>query len=145
LFPSLPQTDTEKFGLEVSLFKSLTSKKVDGEDGADAPSAASLLKQYGSAYLLTSIPLSLLSFSICYTAISAGLDPTSVLSFLHLQPSETSETATTVAIAYATHKALSPVRFPPTVALTPVVAGWLGKKGETKDEGVSGEGEKESE
>ena len=33
----------------------------------------------------------------------------------------------TFAIAYAAHKALSPVRFPPTVALTPVVARWLGK------------------
>jgi len=34
----------------------------------------------------------------------------------------------TFAIAYAAHKALSPVRFPPTVALTPVVAKWLGKE-----------------
>jgi hypothetical protein len=33
----------------------------------------------------------------------------------------------TFAIAYAAHKALSPVRFPPTVALTPVVARWTGK------------------
>jgi len=31
-------------------------------------------------------------------------------------------------IAYAIHKAASPIRFPPTVALTPVVAGWIGKK-----------------
>ena len=30
--------------------------------------------------------------------------------------------------SYAAHKALSPVRFPPTVALTPVVARWLGRK-----------------
>jgi hypothetical protein len=41
----------------------------------------------------------------------------------------------TFAIAYAAHKALSPVRFPPTVALTPVVAKWLGKK----KEGEAGE------
>lgn len=34
----------------------------------------------------------------------------------------------TFAIAYAAHKALSPVRFPPTVALTPLVAQWIGKK-----------------
>lgn len=34
----------------------------------------------------------------------------------------------TFAIAYAAHKALSPVRFPPTVALTPLVAKWLGKE-----------------
>lgn len=32
-----------------------------------------------------------------------------------------------LALAYAAHKAASPIRFPPTVALTPVVAGWIGK------------------
>eukprot|EP00983_Pelagomonas_calceolata_P038330 1136767-Pelagomonas_calceolata.AAC.1 len=42
----------------------------------------------------------------------------------------------TFAIAYAAHKALSPVRFPPTVALTPVVAKWIGKdKGTNNEEG----------
>lgn len=41
---------------------------------------------------------------------------------------DTSEKVGTFAIAYAAHKALSPVRFPPTVALTPVVAKWLGKE-----------------
>ncbi len=40
----------------------------------------------------------------------------------------TNETVGTFAIAYAAHKALSPVRFPPTVALTPLVAKWLGKE-----------------
>lgn len=44
-----------------------------------------------------------------------------------LQATNTNETVGTFAIAYAAHKALSPVRFPPTVALTPVVARWLGK------------------
>lgn len=44
------------------------------------------------------------------------------------QVTSTSETVGTFAIAYAAHKALSPVRFPPTVALTPVVARWLGKE-----------------
>ena len=45
-----------------------------------------------------------------------------------LKPSDTSEKVGTFAIAYAAHKALSPVRFPPTVALTPVVAKLIGKK-----------------
>ena len=40
----------------------------------------------------------------------------------HAQVSSTSETAGTVGLAYAIHKAASPIRFPPTVALTPVVA-----------------------
>lgn len=51
-----------------------------------------------------------------------------------LNVSDTSERVGTVAIAYAAHKALSPVRFPPTVALTPVVARWLGRK----DRGAEG-------
>ena len=34
----------------------------------------------------------------------------------------------TVAIAYAAHKAASPIRFPPTVLLTPVMAKLLGKE-----------------
>lgn len=38
----------------------------------------------------------------------------------------------TFALAYAAHKAASPIRFPPTVALTPIVARWIGKKVEEK-------------
>ena len=40
----------------------------------------------------------------------------------------TGEKVGTFALAYAAHKAASPIRFPPTVALTPIVAGWIGKK-----------------
>lgn len=42
---------------------------------------------------------------------------------------ETGEKVGTFTLAYAAHKAASPIRFPPTVALTPVVAAsWIGKK-----------------
>lgn len=47
-----------------------------------------------------------------------------------IEVTNTSEKVGTFALAYAAHKALSPVRFPPTVALTPVVAKWIGKKEE---------------
>lgn len=40
----------------------------------------------------------------------------------------TGEKVGTFALAYAAHKAASPIRFPPTVALTPIVARWIGKK-----------------
>ena len=51
------------------------------------------------------------------------------------QVSGNAETAGTVGLAYAIHKAASPIRFPPTVALTPVVAKMLGKgDGEVDDE-----------
>lgn len=46
---------------------------------------------------------------------------------------ETGGRVGTFALAYAAHKAASPIRFPPTVALTPIVAGWIGKKIEKTD------------
>lgn len=63
-----------------------------------------------------------------------GVDIAALLAKIGLQVNSTNETVGTFAIAYAAHKALSPVRFPPTVALTPVVAKWLGKKGDTDSE-----------
>lgn len=47
-----------------------------------------------------------------------------------IHTNEQGEKVGTFALAYAAHKALSPVRFPPTVALTPVVANFFGKKAE---------------
>lgn len=118
---------TEKYGLEVGLFQSLQKSGSDG--GA---TAASLLKKYGIAYLATSIPLAIVSFAICYVLVDTGID---VESLLHqvpgLQNVELGNGGTqagTVAIAYAAHKAASPLRFPPTVILTPVVAKFLGKE-----------------
>lgn len=67
--------------------------------------------------------------------VASGVDVRSVLARIGLQVSDTSEKVGTAAIAYAAHKALSPVRFPPTVALTPVVAKWLGKDGDGEGEG----------
>ena len=90
--------------------------------------AKQLLTQYGSAYLITSVSFAIISFVICYAAVSAGLDMADLLAQIGIQASDTGEKVGTFAVAYAAHKALSPVRFPPTVALTPVVAKWLGKK-----------------
>ena len=66
--------------------------------------------------------------------LPAGVDVPSLLQRFGLKPSDTSEKVGTFAIAYAAHKALSPVRFPPTVALTPVVAKLIGKKPTEADE-----------
>jgi hypothetical protein len=57
-----------------------------------------------------------------------GVNVAALLQRVGLNASDTSERVGTAAIAYAAHKALSPIRFPPTVALTPVVARWLGRK-----------------
>mmetsp|Transcript_23500 Transcript_23500/g.30056 ORF Transcript_23500/g.30056 Transcript_23500/m.30056 type:complete len:199 (-) Transcript_23500:295-891(-) len=111
---------TEKYGLEAGLFQSLKSN--DGE------SAKSLLAKYGVAYLATSIPLALVSFLLCYALVDSGVDVGSLLSKVGIDAGDSGEKAGTFAIAYAAHKAASPIRFPPTVMLTPVVAKIIGKE-----------------
>jgi len=125
--PSVEET-TEKYGLEAGLFQSLKS--------SDATSAKSLLAKYGIAYLATSIPLAIISFGICYALVDNGVDVGSLLSKVGIQAGDTGEKAGTFAIAYAAHKAASPIRFPPTVALTPVVAKLIGK--EVEDDAETG-------
>ncbi|MBA0729270.1 hypothetical protein Golax_004511, partial [Gossypium laxum] len=80
-----------------------------------------LLAKYGGAYLATSITLSLIS-SLCYALISAGIDVQALLQKVGISTDVTGEKVGTFALAYAAHKAASPMRFPPTVSLTPVVA-----------------------
>ena len=65
-----------------------------------------------------------MSFAICYTLIDSGVDVASLLGKVGLSVAKdsTGDKAGTFALAYAVHKAASPIRFPPTVALTPVVA-----------------------
>jgi hypothetical protein len=120
--PAAEET-TEKFGLEAGLFQSL--KRQDGGE-----SAKSLLKKYGIAYLATSIPLALVSFAICYLLVDNGVNVGGLLSNIGIESSGAADKAGTFAIAYATHKAASPIRFPPTVLLTPLVAKLIGKEPE---------------
>ena len=61
---------TEKYGLEAGLWKVFRSK--DGEGKGKGIQAKDLLKRYGSAYLITSISLSLVSFGLCYVLVSSG-------------------------------------------------------------------------
>lgn len=86
-----------------------------------------LLAKYGIAYLITSISLATLSYVSCYALISKGVDVAALLERVGIEASAAGANAGTAAIAYAMHKAASPIRFPPTVALTPVVAKWIGK------------------
>ena len=116
---------TEKYGLEAGLLESMKQK-----DGGE--SAKSLLKKYGIAYLATSIPLALVSFGLCYVLVDSGVDVGALLAKVGIE-SAASEKAGTFAIAYAAHKAASPIRFPPTVVLTPVVAKLIGKEPEQEE------------
>lgn len=119
--PNVEDT-TEKYGLEVGLAQA-------AKEG-DTESAKSLLKKYGIAYLATSIPLALVSFAICYVLVDNGVDVSSLLAKVGIETSDAADKAGTFAIAYAAHKAASPIRFPPTVLLTPVVAKLIGKEPE---------------
>ncbi|KAL3618498.1 hypothetical protein CASFOL_037580 [Castilleja foliolosa] len=130
--PSSADEITKKYGLEVGLWKIFSSKETNDETNETTKSkgdqAKELLTKYGGAYLATSITLSLISFGLCYALINAGVDVPALLQKVGISTNETSEKVGTFALAYAAHKAASPIRFPPTVALTPVVAGWIGKK-----------------
>lgn len=117
---------TEKYGLEAGLFESIKQK-----DGGE--SAKSLLKKYGIAYLATSVPLALVSFCLFYLLVDRGVDVSSLLQKVGIDNAAT-EKAGTFAIAYAAHKAASPIRFPPTVLLTPLVAKMIGKEPETESQ-----------
>jgi hypothetical protein len=129
--PTVEET-TVKYGLEVGL-----AQAVQEEDGGE--SAKSLLKKYGIAYLATSIPLAIVSFTICYVLVDSGVDVGALLANVGIETSDAADKAGTFAIAYAAHKAASPIRFPPTVLLTPLVAKLIGKEpevGSTEEEGI---------
>ncbi|KAL4578578.1 hypothetical protein LXL04_014703 [Taraxacum kok-saghyz] len=131
---SSPDEITQKYGLEAGLWKIFSSKEEVEEDPnvkkSKGDQAKELLTKYGGAYLATSITLSLISFSLCYALITAGVDVPALLQKVGISANETGEKVGTFALAYAAHKAASPIRFPPTVALTPIVASWIGKKGD---------------
>ena len=93
------------------------------------------MAKYGTAYLATSITLALISFSACYLLVSQGVDVASLLERVGIHVDGNAENAGTIAIAYAIHKAASPIRFPPTVALTPIVANILKPKDDDDDDG----------
>ncbi|KAI3450753.1 hypothetical protein Pfo_007418 [Paulownia fortunei] len=129
--PSSAEEITKKYGLEAGLWKIFSSKEGNEETKetkSKGDQAKELLAKYGGAYLATSITLSLISFGLCYALISAGVDVPALLQKVGISTNETGEKVGTFALAYAAHKAASPIRFPPTVALTPVVASWIGKK-----------------
>uniref|UniRef100_A0A7S2FL17 DUF1279 domain-containing protein n=1 Tax=Octactis speculum TaxID=3111310 RepID=A0A7S2FL17_9STRA len=118
---------TLKYGVEGGLFESMKR--------GDLPQATELLKKYGGAYIITSVTFAIISFSICYTLIDQGVDVGALLEKVGIAVDSGSveSRAGTFALAYAIHKAASPIRFPPTVLLTPVVAEWLGKEVVTED------------
>ena len=114
---------TKKYGLEVGLWKAFKSGgKIKPTD---------LLKKYGGAYLLTSITLAIISYALCYLLVSKGIDVGALLMKIGIKSTAAASGAGTASIAYAIHKASSPIRFPPTVLLTPIISEWFSKKKQT--------------
>lgn len=88
--------------------------------------------EYGRVGVCTHIVLSLVSFSAIYVGVSAGVDVSSLLNTVGLSVSTSESTANSAGsavIAYAIYKLLSPVRWPLTFAVTPVVMRALRKRG----------------
>jgi hypothetical protein len=65
--------------------------------------------------------------------VSNGVDVAALLDKIGIKATAAASNAGTAGIAYAVHKAASPIRFPPTVALTPIVAKWIGKEPQEKE------------
>lgn len=112
----------------------------DEQELAELPSEAPSWRQraktfaleYGRVGVATHVMLSAMSFSTIYIVVSSGVDVTALLNAVGFSPS-TSETATNSAgsflIAYTIYKVLSPVRWPITFAVTPVVLRALRRRG----------------
>lgn len=61
-------------------FSQIFSSKEEGEQKkSKGDQAKELLAKYGGAYLATSITLSLISFTLCYVLINAGIDVQALL------------------------------------------------------------------
>ena len=75
-----------------------------------------------------------------YLLVSNGVDVAALLGRVGIDVSGGGEKAGTAALAYVAHKAASPLRFPPTVALTPLVAKALGKEVDSDSDSDSDEG-----
>jgi len=116
----------EKYGLEAGVYKAMMSEGGGQAGGKVGP--GELLKKYGVAYLVTSITLATMSYGLCYVLIDNGVDVNELLDKVGIKTTQGASTAGTAALAYAVHKAASPIRFPPTVALTPMVASWMGRE-----------------
>ena len=85
-----------------------------------------LLKRYGAAYLISSISLSLCSYTLFYELLKRDFDVAGAMAAIGITI-HNSKYYGAAALAYALHKAASPLRFPPTLLLTQILAKWMGK------------------
>lgn len=96
-------------------------------------SPKNLLKRYGFAYLFSSITLSICSYTLFYELVKRDMDVEGFLSNLGISIPQ-SKYYGAAALAYALHKAASPIRFPPTLLLTQLFGKLMGKQVSPEDE-----------
>ncbi|TMW57371.1 hypothetical protein Poli38472_003296 [Pythium oligandrum] len=90
--------------------------------------------EYGRVGVCTHIVLSIFSFSVIYVGVSSGVDVSGLLESVGFSPKNSTQdsaanSAGSFLIAYTVYKLLSPVRWPLTFAVTPVVMRALRRRG----------------
>lgn len=118
-----------------------TALIMSSSDSGNRPNAKELAKIYGGSYLGTSISMSIVSYAVLYFLVYAGVDVRALTNafgnWLATTPlgrpaalDNVSDAASAAAIAYVAHKVTSPLRFPLTIAATPLVARIFSKNGD---------------
>ena len=92
------------------------------------PGPLELLKQYGGAYIVTSLTMSVISMTLFYLLAARGLDVRAMLRLCGIRLGDRAGAFSTLSVAYFAHKAASPLRFVPTVALTPKIARYFSRE-----------------
>jgi hypothetical protein len=98
------------------------------------------LREYGKVGIVTHITLSVLSYSILYMSITKGLDVGAYIqswsSSVQADHSNSTEngiqTASNFVVTYALYKMLTPIRWPLTFFVTPIVVKQLKKRERSK-------------
>ena len=82
----------------------------------------------------------MLSFGLCYALVDSGVEVSELLAKVGVivDTGSLEQTAGTATIAYVLHKAASPIRTIPVVALTPIVAELFGKSREKSEDSAGG-------
>merc|ERR1711907_188809 len=85
--------------------------------------AVAMFKKHAMLYIAVSLSMSMCSLGLFYMLVSRGVNAAAMLQAVGINVQGlAAERLGTFGIAYLLHKAASPIRFPPTVALTAVIA-----------------------
>ncbi|KAI7808185.1 protein FAM210B, mitochondrial [Triplophysa rosa] len=129
------KTQERAAGVEAEPLSSGSSAQGPGSD--EKPSKAQQLrkvfKEYGAVGVSFHIGISLMSLGIFYSAVSSGIDMTSVLCKMgfseSLVQSKMAAGTSTFVLAYAVHKLFAPVRISITLVSVPLIVRHLRRTG----------------